>query len=44
MANSALDRQIKTALCDDQNAEKFAEHIADLAAQISTQLSNLRRM
>jgi hypothetical protein len=34
MANSALDRQIKTALCDDQNAEKFAEHIADLAAQI----------
>jgi hypothetical protein len=29
-----LDRQIKIALCDDQNAEKFAEHIAELAAQI----------
>jgi hypothetical protein len=34
MTNSALDRQIKIALSDDQNAEKFAGHIADLAAQI----------
>ena len=34
MSNPALERQIKIALCDDQKAEKFAEHIAELAAQI----------
>ena len=34
MSNPALDRQILIALRDDQKAEKFAEHIAELAAQI----------
>ena len=34
MSNPALDRQIKIALRDDQKAEKFAEYIAELAAQI----------
>jgi hypothetical protein len=34
MANPALDSQIKIALRDDKTAEKFAEHIAELAAQI----------
>jgi hypothetical protein len=34
MSNPALDNQIKIALRDDKTAEKFAEHIAELAAQI----------
>lgn len=34
MSNPALDHQIKIALRDDQKAEKFAEQIAELAAQI----------
>jgi len=34
MSNPALDRQIKIVLRDDQKAEKFAEYIAELAAQI----------
>jgi len=34
MANPALDSQIKIALRDDKTAEKLAEHIAELAAQI----------
>ena len=34
MSNPALDRQVKIALRDDQKAEKFAENIAELAAQI----------
>ncbi len=34
MSNPALDSQIKIALRDDKTAEKFAEHIAELAAQI----------
>jgi hypothetical protein len=34
MSNPALDSQIKIALRDDKTAEKFAEHIAKLAAQI----------
>lgn len=34
MSNPALDSQIKAALRDDKTAEKFAEHIAELAAQI----------
>jgi hypothetical protein len=34
MSNPALDSQVKTALRDDKTAEKFAEHIAELTAQI----------
>jgi hypothetical protein len=34
MSNPHLDRQVKIALREDQKAEKFAEHIAELAAQI----------
>ena len=34
MSNPALDSQVKTALRDEKTAEKFAEHIAELAAQI----------
>ena len=34
MSNPALDRQVKIALRGDQKAEKFAENIAELAAQI----------
>ncbi len=34
MSNSAVDHQVQIALRDDQKAEKFAEHIAELAAQI----------
>jgi hypothetical protein len=32
--NPALDHQIQIALRDDQKAEKFAQHIAELTAQI----------
>jgi hypothetical protein len=34
MSNPALDHQVRLALRDDQKAEKFAEHLAELAAQI----------
>jgi hypothetical protein len=34
MSNPALDSHVKTALRDDKTAEKFAEHIAELTAQI----------
>jgi hypothetical protein len=34
MSNPAVDHQIQIALRDDQKAEKFAEHIVELAAQI----------
>jgi hypothetical protein len=34
MPNPAMDHQFHIALRDDQKAEKFAEHIAELAAQI----------
>jgi hypothetical protein len=34
MSNPAVDHQVQIALRDDQKAEKFAEHIAELAAQI----------
>ena len=34
MPNPALDHQIQIALRDDQKAEKFAQHIAELTAQI----------
>jgi hypothetical protein len=34
MSNPALDSQVKTALRDDKTTEKFAEHIAELTAQI----------
>jgi hypothetical protein len=34
MSNPAVDHQVQIALHDDQKAEKFAEHIAELAAQI----------
>jgi hypothetical protein len=35
MSNSDLDHQFHVALRDPQKAEKFAEHMAELAAQIS---------
>jgi hypothetical protein len=35
MSNPAVDDQVRIALRDDQKAEKFAEHIAELAAQIA---------
>ena len=34
MSKPALDREVHIALRDEQKAEKFAQHIADLAAQI----------
>jgi hypothetical protein len=34
MSNPLLDSQVKTALHDEKTAEKFAEHIAELTAQI----------
>src|SRR5215469_904754 len=34
MPNPAVDHQVRIALRDDQKAEKFAERIAELAAQI----------
>lgn len=34
MSNSAADHQIRVALREDRKAEKFAEHIAELAAQM----------
>ena len=34
MSNPALDRQVRNALRDDEKAERFAEHIAELAAQL----------
>lgn len=35
MSNPALDDQVQTALRDDQKSEKFAQHIAGLAVQIT---------
>jgi hypothetical protein len=40
MPNSAIDHQFHIALRDDRKAEKFAEHIAELAAQIVNATSN----
>jgi hypothetical protein len=34
MSNTAVEHQVQIALRENQNAEKFAEHIAELAAQI----------
>jgi hypothetical protein len=35
MSNPALDDQVRTALRDRQKADRFAEHIAELTAQIA---------
>jgi hypothetical protein len=34
MSNPTLDHQVRIAFRDDQKAEKFAEHVAELGAQI----------
>jgi hypothetical protein len=44
MSKPALDREVHIALRDEQKAEKFAQHIADLAAQIINATFKFSRM